>query len=99
MWVHHNQLQRKVRRHKGVRQRSEAKQNQPELQARRRAPKRHPIRPAFVSPNKGHHLGLDDDQLFTAIGRTVQPEGYVPDDDIIKASPMAGMGRGGALMN
>lgn len=44
-------------------------------------------------------LGLDDDQLFTAIGRTVQPEGYVPDDDIIKASPMAGMGRGGALRN
>ena len=44
-------------------------------------------------------LGLDDDQLFTAIGRTVQPEGYVSDDDIIKASPMAGMTRGGALMN
>lgn len=44
-------------------------------------------------------LGLENDQLYTAIGQTVQPEGYVPEDDIVKASPMAGMGRGGALMN
>jgi len=43
-------------------------------------------------------LGLDDAELYTAIGRTVAPVGYVPDDDIVKASPMAGMGRGGALM-
>lgn len=42
-------------------------------------------------------LGLDDDELYTAIGRTVAPEGYVPDEEIVKASPMAGMGRGGAL--
>jgi len=43
-------------------------------------------------------LGLDDTELYTAIGRTVIPEGYVPDEEIVKASPMAGMGRGGALM-
>mmetsp|Transcript_6220 Transcript_6220/g.11750 ORF Transcript_6220/g.11750 Transcript_6220/m.11750 type:complete len:1253 (-) Transcript_6220:194-3952(-) len=42
-------------------------------------------------------LGLEDDELYTAIGRTVAPEGYVPDNEIVKASPMAGMGRGGAL--
>ena len=42
-------------------------------------------------------LGLNDSELYTAIGRTVQPEGYVP--EIVKASPMAGMSRGGALMN
>ena len=43
-------------------------------------------------------FGIDDSELYTAIGRTVVPEGYVPDDEIVKASPMAGMGRGGALM-
>jgi len=43
-------------------------------------------------------LGLNDDELYTAIGKTVQPEGFVPDPEIVKASPMAGMGRGGALM-
>mmetsp|Transcript_19940 Transcript_19940/g.40241 ORF Transcript_19940/g.40241 Transcript_19940/m.40241 type:complete len:1229 (+) Transcript_19940:48-3734(+) len=43
-------------------------------------------------------MGLDDSELYTAIGKTVQPEGLV-DDGIVKASPMAGMGRGGALMN
>lgn len=43
-------------------------------------------------------LGLDSDTLYTAIGQTVQPEGYVPNDDIVKADPMAGMRRGGALM-
>ena len=42
-------------------------------------------------------LGLEDSELYTAIGKTVQPEGYVPDDEIVKASPMAGMSRGGAL--
>jgi len=45
-------------------------------------------------------LGLDEDELYTAIGQTVQPEGYVPsEDEIVMASPMAGMKRGGALMN
>ena len=42
-------------------------------------------------------LSLEDDQLYTAIGQTVAPTGYIPDDEIVKASPMAGMGRGGAL--
>lgn len=41
-------------------------------------------------------MGLEDAELYTAIGKTVQPEGLV-DDGIVKASPMAGMGRGGAL--
>ena len=43
-------------------------------------------------------LGLEDDELYTAIGRTVQ-DGIVVEDDIVMASPMAGMRRGGALMN
>ena len=42
-------------------------------------------------------LGLEDKELYTAIGKTVQPEGLVQ-DEIVKASPMAGMNRGGALM-
>ena len=42
-------------------------------------------------------MGLEESQLYTAIGKTVQPEGLVV-DEIVKASPMAGMGRGGALM-
>ena len=41
-------------------------------------------------------MQLDEKNLYTAIGKTVQPEGLV-DDGIVKASPMAGMGRGGAL--
>jgi hypothetical protein len=41
-------------------------------------------------------MGLEESELYTAIGKTVQPEGMVV-DDIVKASPMAGMGRGGAL--
>jgi len=41
-------------------------------------------------------MGLEEAELYTAIGKTVQPEGLV-DDGIVKASPMAGMGRGGAL--
>jgi len=45
-------------------------------------------------------LGLDDKELYTAIGRTVQPAGLFPEDEkIIKASPMAGMSRGGPLFN
>mmetsp|Transcript_48696 Transcript_48696/g.73559 ORF Transcript_48696/g.73559 Transcript_48696/m.73559 type:complete len:113 (+) Transcript_48696:3650-3988(+) len=44
-------------------------------------------------------LGLDEDKLYTAIGRTVKPVGVeLEDDGIVKASPMAGMNRGGALM-
>lgn len=41
-------------------------------------------------------MGLEEKELYTAIGKTVQPVGLV-DDGIVKASPMAGMGRGGAL--
>jgi len=43
-------------------------------------------------------LGLEDNELYTAIGQTIPPKDYVP-DDIVMASPTAGMGRGGALMN
>jgi len=43
-------------------------------------------------------LGLDDDQLYTAIGRTVTPEGVEePDDDVVRQAPVIGMRRGGAL--
>lgn len=42
-------------------------------------------------------LGLDDKELYTAIGKTVQPEGFVQ-DEVVKASPLAGMSRGKALM-
>lgn len=43
-------------------------------------------------------LGLDDDELYTAIGKTVQPAGFeVPEDELVQ-SPMMGMRRGGALM-
>jgi len=45
-------------------------------------------------------LGLDDDQLYTAIGRTVQPKGLVKSDDeeqLVRQSPAMGMRRGGAL--
>lgn len=41
-------------------------------------------------------MGLEESELYTAIGKTVQPEGLV-DDGIVKANQMAGMGRGGAL--
>jgi len=44
-------------------------------------------------------LGLEEDQLYTAIGRTILPEGYTPDEDIPLAPSMVGMKRGGALMN
>ncbi len=44
-------------------------------------------------------LGVDDKELYTAIGRTVQPEGSAPVDDVIQAAPVQGMRRGGALMN
>lgn len=43
-------------------------------------------------------FGMKDDQLFTAIGKTVQPEGYVPPDDgLVSQAPVIGMRRGGAL--
>jgi len=42
-------------------------------------------------------LGFQEEELYTAIGRTIQPEGFVPDDDLVSVSPTAGMGRGGAL--
>ena len=43
-------------------------------------------------------LGFEEDQLYTAIGRTVQPEGFEPDDDIVAGPPVVGLGRGGALI-
>ena len=43
-------------------------------------------------------LGLDDDQLYTAIGRTIQPEGVEePEDNLVRQAPVIGMRRGGAL--
>ena len=44
-------------------------------------------------------LGLDDDQLYTAIGQTVRPEGAedVPEDEQLIRTPVMGMRRGGAL--
>ena len=42
-------------------------------------------------------MGLKEKELYTAIGKTVKPEGVVIEDEIVRASPMAGMGRGGAL--
>mmetsp|Transcript_5443 Transcript_5443/g.6121 ORF Transcript_5443/g.6121 Transcript_5443/m.6121 type:complete len:866 (-) Transcript_5443:587-3184(-) len=44
-------------------------------------------------------LGLDDKDLYTAIGRTVQPKGSAEVDDVVMVSPLAGLRRGGALMN
>jgi predicted Zn-dependent peptidase len=44
-------------------------------------------------------LGLDDDQLYTAIGRTVLPEGMedIHDEEQLTRAPVIGMRRGGAL--
>lgn len=43
-------------------------------------------------------LGLDDDQLYTAIGRTIQKEGIdEPDEPLVRQAPVIGMRRGGAL--
>ena len=43
-------------------------------------------------------LGLNDDELYTAIGRTVQDESIEdPDDGIVRQAPVIGMRRGGAL--
>lgn len=43
-------------------------------------------------------FGMKDEQLYTAIGRTVQPDGYVPPEDgLVSQAPVIGMRRGGAL--
>jgi hypothetical protein len=43
-------------------------------------------------------LGLDEEQLFTAIGRTVLPAGSsMNEEDLLTSSPVIGMRRGGAL--
>jgi hypothetical protein len=45
-------------------------------------------------------LGLDDDQLYTGIGRTIQPQGAVDEldeDGLVRQTPLIGMRRGGAL--
>ena len=44
-------------------------------------------------------LGIDDDQLYTCIGRTVLPEGTEvdPEDQVVRQAPVIGMRRGGAL--
>jgi predicted Zn-dependent peptidase len=46
-------------------------------------------------------LGLDDDQLYTAIGKTIQAPGADDDEDaddeIVRSAPVIGMRRGGAL--
>jgi len=43
-------------------------------------------------------FGFEESDLYTAIGQTVLPEGYVPpEDDIVPTAPMVGMQRGGAL--
>jgi predicted Zn-dependent peptidase len=44
-------------------------------------------------------LGIDDDQLYTCIGRTVLPEGTEvdPEDEVVRQAPVIGMRRGGAL--
>jgi predicted Zn-dependent peptidase len=43
-------------------------------------------------------VGLDEDKLYTAIGRTVLPEGLeLPDEEQLTRAPVIGMRRGGAL--
>ncbi len=43
-------------------------------------------------------LGLDDNELYTAIGQTVLPEGSeLPEDQLTRQAPVIGMRRGGAL--
>ena len=42
----------------------------------------------------------DKNELFTAIGQTIIPDGVViPDDALVRSEPIIGMKRGGALMN
>jgi len=43
-------------------------------------------------------FGMKEEQLYTAIGQTIKPEGYVPPDDgLVSQAPVIGMRRGGAL--
>mmetsp|Transcript_5615 Transcript_5615/g.11570 ORF Transcript_5615/g.11570 Transcript_5615/m.11570 type:complete len:1239 (+) Transcript_5615:281-3997(+) len=43
-------------------------------------------------------LSLDEDKLYTAIGRTVLPEGSeINEDEVVRQAPVIGMRRGGAL--
>ena len=44
-------------------------------------------------------LGLEDDQLFTAIGRTVQDASLEDENEeqLVRQAPVIGMRRGGAL--
>eukprot|EP00522_Entomoneis_paludosa_P007934 CAMPEP_0172447948 /NCGR_PEP_ID=MMETSP1065-20121228/7081_1 /TAXON_ID=265537 /ORGANISM="Amphiprora paludosa, Strain CCMP125" /LENGTH=1224 /DNA_ID=CAMNT_0013199321 /DNA_START=245 /DNA_END=3919 /DNA_ORIENTATION=+ len=43
-------------------------------------------------------LTLDEDKLYTAIGKTVLPEGSeIKEDEIVRPAPVIGMRRGGAL--
>mmetsp|Transcript_11398 Transcript_11398/g.18889 ORF Transcript_11398/g.18889 Transcript_11398/m.18889 type:complete len:1202 (-) Transcript_11398:88-3693(-) len=43
-------------------------------------------------------LGLEEENLYTAIGRTVLPEGSEEPEEEVVRSPVMGMRRGGALM-
>ena len=43
-------------------------------------------------------MSLDNDELYTAIGRTILPEGTeLSDDEVTRQAPVIGMRRGGAL--
>lgn len=44
-------------------------------------------------------LGLDEADLYTAIGKTIPPAGSLPvaEDDMVRQAPVIGMRRGGAL--
>jgi hypothetical protein len=44
-------------------------------------------------------LGLEEENLYTAIGRTVLPAGTEePEEEVVRQAPVIGMRRGGALM-
>lgn len=44
-------------------------------------------------------LGLEEDDLYTAIGRTILPAGTEePEEEVVRTAPVIGMRRGGALM-
>jgi len=44
-------------------------------------------------------LGIEEENLYSAIGKTVVPEGFVMPDDVVMPQPGAvGGKRGGALM-
>jgi hypothetical protein len=44
-------------------------------------------------------LGLDEANLYTAIGKTIPPAGRKPlsDEELVRPAPVIGMRRGGAL--